>query len=202
MRGSPARKPFFSRRHAQLGRGHGRVQGQTPAGATLEERLASVGTNILKALLISNVIDFMRLSIAEAGRFPNLANVGRMARERGAQAVTQVLSEVTHSDEIGTYPAFAAKRLATTTRFFLDLVVTPLLMRAIFGEELKKVRAEIELKWHAACLSFLVLAVKARPSDRRHRRIWLRPKVPASAQTKSTPSVRAHRRFRWPVQPL
>jgi len=67
-----------------------------------------------------------------------------MARERGAQAVTQVLSEVTHSNEIGSHPAFAAERLATTTRFFLDLVVTPLLMRAIFGEELKKVRAEIE----------------------------------------------------------
>ena len=94
--------------------------------------------------MISDVIDFMRLSIAEARRFPDLANVGRMARERGAQAVTQVLSEVTHSDEIGRYPAFAAERLATTTRFFLDLVVTPLLMRAIFGEELKTVRTQID----------------------------------------------------------
>jgi transcriptional repressor AefR-like protein len=61
-----------------------------------------VGTDILKRLLVSDAIDFMRLSIAEARRFPDLARVGRMARERGAQAVIQVLSEVMHTDEIGT----------------------------------------------------------------------------------------------------
>ena len=64
-------------------------------------------------LLVSDVIDFMRLSIAGARRFPDLASVGRMARERGAQAVTQVLSEMADSDEMGTFPAFAPERLAT-----------------------------------------------------------------------------------------
>ena len=79
-------------------------ESNAPAGATVEERLASVGTDILKRLLVSHFMDFMRLSIAEARRFPDLANVGRLARERGAQAVTQVLGEVAHSDEIGMKP--------------------------------------------------------------------------------------------------
>jgi AcrR family transcriptional regulator len=121
-----------------------RFESQLPAGATIEERLVSVGTDILGRLLVSDVIDFMRLAIAEARRFPDLANVGRMARERGAQAVTQVLRETAHLDEIEKYPAFAPEFLAATTGFFIDLVVARLLMRAVFGEDLKLLRAEID----------------------------------------------------------
>jgi len=120
-----------------------RFESQLPAGATIEERLVKVGTDILGRLLVSDVIDFLRLAIAEARRFPDLANVGRMARERGAQAVTQVLSETAHSDEIERYPAFAPEFLAATTGFFIDLVVARLLMRAVFGEDLKLLRSEI-----------------------------------------------------------
>ncbi len=120
-----------------------RFESQLPAGATIEERLVKVGTDILGRLLVTDVIDFMRLAIAEARRFPDLANVGRMARERGAQAVTQVLSETAHSDEIERYPAFAPEFLAATTGFFIDLVVARLLMRAVFGEDLKLLRSEI-----------------------------------------------------------
>jgi len=120
-----------------------RFESQLPAGATIEERLVKVGTDILGRLLVTDVIDFMRLAIAEARRFPDLANVGRMARERGAQAVTQVLSETAHSDEIEKYLAFAPEFLAATTGFFIDLVVARLLMRAVFGEDLKLLRSEI-----------------------------------------------------------
>ena len=120
-----------------------RFESQLPAGATIEERLVKVGTDILGRLLVTDVIDFMRLAIAEARRFPDLANVGRMARERGAQAVTQVLSETANSDEIEKYPAFASEFLTATTGFFIDLVVARLLMRAVFGEDLKLLRSEI-----------------------------------------------------------
>lgn len=115
-----------------------------PAGDTVEERLVNVGTEVLQRLLASEVIDFMRLAIAEARRFPKLANIGRMARDRGAQAVAQVLSEVARADELSTYPAFAPERLDATTQFFLDLAVERLLKRALFGESLKLLRAEIE----------------------------------------------------------
>jgi len=121
-----------------------RFESQVPAGGTIEERLVSLGTTILERLLVSEVIDFMRLAVAEARRFPDLANVGRMARDRAAQAVTQVLSEVADSGEIRRFPAFAPECLATTTRFFMDLVVGRPLMRAVFGEDLKLLRAETD----------------------------------------------------------
>jgi hypothetical protein len=106
-------------------------------------RLTSGRDSRVRCPLVSEVIDFMRLAVAEA-RFPDLANVGRMARDRAAQAVTQVLSEVAHSGEIRKFPAFAPEYLATTTRFFMDLVVVRLLMRAVFGEDLKLLRAGID----------------------------------------------------------
>ena len=119
-------------------------ESRPPSGATIEERLANVGAEVLKGLLFSDTIDFMRLCVAEVRRFPQLAGVGRMARDRGAQAVAQVLSELAQSDEIGAFPALAPDRLETTTRFFLDLVVVRLLMRALLGEDLTSLRAEIE----------------------------------------------------------
>ena len=53
-------------------------------------------------------------------------------------------SEVAQSDGRGTLPAFAPERLATTTQFFMDLVFKPMIMRALFGEKLNPLRAEIK----------------------------------------------------------
>ncbi len=93
---------------------------------------------------MSDTVDLMRLAVAEAHRFPDLASgVHRMARERGSEAVARLLGEVAQSDKLGTLPAFAPARLATTTRSFLDLLVLPLLMRALMGEKLKPLHAEI-----------------------------------------------------------
>jgi hypothetical protein len=87
----------------------------------------------------------MRLSIAEARRFPDLASsVHRMARERGLEAVARLLADAAQSDEFGRLPAFAPQRLAATAEVFLDLVVLPLLLRALHGEQLKALCAEIE----------------------------------------------------------
>ena len=66
-----------------------------------------------------------------------------MARQRGEEIVGRVLGEVAQSDGLGSLPAFAPERLATTTQFFLDLVFMPMIMRALFGEKLKSLRAEI-----------------------------------------------------------
>jgi hypothetical protein len=123
-----------------------RFEGYVPTGGTIEERLANVGAAILKWVLVSETTWLMRLAIAEAGRFPDLAiNVHRMARERGAEAVARLLGEVAQSDELGRLlPAFAPEHLATTTQLFLDLVLLPLLVRALFGEERKILLAQIE----------------------------------------------------------
>jgi hypothetical protein len=66
-----------------------------------------------------------------------------MVRERGTEAVARLLRQAAQSDELGTMPAFAPRRLAATTRFFLDLVLLPLLLRALFGEKPKLLHTEI-----------------------------------------------------------
>jgi AcrR family transcriptional regulator len=121
-----------------------RFESHAPTGATIEERLASVGTTVLDWALVSDTVGLMRLAIAEARRFPDLANsVHQMAHVRGAEALARLLGEAAQSDELARLPAFAPERLVATTRFFLDLLLLPLLMRALLGEELKPLRAEI-----------------------------------------------------------
>jgi len=120
-------------------------QGHVPAGATIEDRLASVGVTVLRSVLVSDTVGLMRLAIAEARRFPDLAsNVHRMLREHGSEAVARLLSEAAQSDDLAKLPAFAPPRLAATTRLYLDLVLLPLLMRALFGEKLDALHAEID----------------------------------------------------------
>jgi hypothetical protein len=103
-----------------------------------------VGKAVLHWALTEDMVGLMRLVIAEAGRFPDLASrFDQMARERGREAVARHLVEVAQSDELATLPAFAPRRLPTTTRMFLDLVFLPLMMRALLGEKLKPLRAEI-----------------------------------------------------------
>jgi AcrR family transcriptional regulator len=117
----------------------------TPTGATIEQRLESVAVTVLKWFLLSDSIDLMRVAIAEAPRFPDLASsVYAMARERGGQAVARLLAEAAQSDELGALPAFLPENVVTTTQLFYDLVILPLAMRALFGEKLKQLRAEIE----------------------------------------------------------
>ena len=116
-----------------------------PTGASVAKRLESVGVSILKWVLESETIGMIRLAIAEARRFPDLASrVNQMARERAEGALVRLLGGVAQSDELGKLPAFAPKRLATTTLFFRGLVVMPLLFRALYGEKLKVLHAEIE----------------------------------------------------------
>ena len=113
----------------------------SPTGATLEARLASIGTAILRNVLVAETVGLCRAAIAEARRFPDLAaSVSQMARERGAEAVAQLLGELAESDKLS---AFAAESRDATARNFLDLILLPMLMRALFGERLTALRAEI-----------------------------------------------------------
>ena len=58
--------------------------------------------------------------------------------------MARVFGELAASDPIGASPAFAQERLPETARKFLDLVVLPMLVRALFGEDLAVLRTEIE----------------------------------------------------------
>ena len=122
-----------------------RFEGHVPTGSTLDERLAGLGAAIVYWVLAGDTVAVMRMGISEARRLPDLAiNIHLTARRRGEEIVGKLLAEAAQSDALGASPAFAPERLAATTRFFINLVVWPILVRALFGEKLKDLRAEIE----------------------------------------------------------
>src|SRR4029077_14670211 len=100
---------------------------------------------ILTRILAPETIGLIRVAVAEARRFPDLAtSVSWMGRQRQIEAVSGVFAELAASDAIGASPAFAQEKLPETARRFLDLVVLPMLVRALFGEDLAALRTEIE----------------------------------------------------------
>jgi AcrR family transcriptional regulator len=112
-----------------------------PTGATLEERLASIGIGTLRKLLAAKTVGLIRVAVAEARRFPDVAaSVSRMGREQVAEAVAQLLGELAEPEKL---PALAADRRVVTARHFIELTLLPMLMRALFGESLTALRAEI-----------------------------------------------------------
>lgn len=113
-------------------------------GATIEERLESLAANILTRLLVPETIGMMRVVVADVSRFPDLAaSVSRMARERQTEAIGRLLVELGESDRTTGLPAFAPDRLSETARRFLDSVLAPMALRALFGENLATLHAEI-----------------------------------------------------------
>ena len=122
-----------------------RVEAHAATDGTIEQRLRSIAVTALEWILLGDSIGLMRIAIAEAARFPDLASrVYAMARERGGRPVARLLAEAAQSDELGALPAFAPEHVMTTTQMFQELVILPLAIRALFGEKLSKVRAEIE----------------------------------------------------------
>jgi AcrR family transcriptional regulator len=118
---------------------------EVPTGATIEERFTSAATTLLHWGIDSDRIGLMRLAVAEVRRFPDLAaQVSRTARNLSTELGVRLLGELTQSGELRSLPAFAPERLATTARFFLDLVVVPMLLRALFEVNLETLEAEID----------------------------------------------------------
>jgi AcrR family transcriptional regulator len=120
-------------------------KGEVPTGATIEQRLTSAAITLLRWGFDRDRIGLMRLAVAEARRFPDLAStVNRKARELSTELGVNLLGELTQSDELGSLPAFAPERIATTARFFLDLIFVPMLLRALFEVNLETLDAEID----------------------------------------------------------
>jgi AcrR family transcriptional regulator len=119
--------------------------GLSCAGDSIEEQLDALANTILTRLLAPETIGLIRVAVAEARRFPDLAtSVSCMGRQRQVEAVARVFAELAATDPIGASPAFAEARLTETARRFLDLVVLPMLMRALFGEDLAVLRGDFE----------------------------------------------------------
>lgn len=131
-------------------------KGEVPTGATIEQRLTNVANTLVRWVSDPDRIGLMRLAVAEARRFPDFAStVSQKARQLSTEVGAHLLAELTQSDELGSRPAFAPERLATTARFFLDLVVLPMLLRALFEVNFKRLDAEIDAHVAPAVAFFL-----------------------------------------------
>jgi AcrR family transcriptional regulator len=140
----PSKEALFSAVIERLVRRDTSLEGVSCAGASIEDRLTALAVAILNTVLEPEHIGLIRVAVAEARRFPELAtSVSRMARERKAEAVRRLLAELADSDQTRALPAFAPDRLPETAFRFLNLTVLPMLMRALFGEDLAALRAEI-----------------------------------------------------------
>ena len=118
---------------------------EVPTGTTIEERLTSAASTLVHWGLNSDRIGLLRMAVAEARRFPDLAStVSRTTRDLSTELGVRLLGELAQSDELRALPAFAPERLTRTARFFLDLIAVPVLLRALFEVNLKTLDAEID----------------------------------------------------------
>jgi len=121
-----------------------RLRGHKPGGATVEERLSSIGEAMLRETLTADFIGLYRVVLAEARRLPGLVTrLGQLARERGIDTVATLLAEATECCGRGSAPPDAAS-CETAAGAFADLILLPLLMRALSGENLEALHGEID----------------------------------------------------------
>ncbi len=140
----PSKQALFAAVVERLVRRNTNLEAISCAGGSIEQRLEAVAAVILTRVLTPETIGLMRVAIAEARRFPELAtSVSRMGRERPTEALTRVLGEFAASENVNVSSAFTPDRLPETARRFLDLAVLPMLVRALFGEDVAALRAGI-----------------------------------------------------------
>jgi AcrR family transcriptional regulator len=121
-----------------------RVGSYTLGGSTTEESLKGIGVALVRESLTKEWIGLVRLAIAEASRFPDLGNdICRTARERGGETLARLLAEVAESGELGSLPAFGPENCKMAARYFAELILLPMLLRALAGEKLESLHAEI-----------------------------------------------------------
>jgi AcrR family transcriptional regulator len=133
---------------------------EVPTEGTIEERLTRTGIAILHWTLDDERMGLMRLAIAEAQRFPDLSsNVSRTARQLATEVAVRFLSEMAQSSELASLPALSLERLPETARFFLDLVVVPMLLRGLFEQKVQRLYAEIE-PHVKSCIPFFLAACR------------------------------------------
>jgi hypothetical protein len=64
-------------------------------------------------------------------------------RDRAAAAVSHVLNDATHTLSRGAKGPFGPKRSVSTAQIFMDLILLPMIMRALMGEGAKELRSEL-----------------------------------------------------------
>jgi len=151
---APASKPtiysYFSGKEALFAAVVARVingltgfDGYIPDGRNAQEKLTSLGTELVERF-IKDTVGVTRVTIAEADRFPELSrNLHEASRDRAANAVSGLLSDATHALSRTSKAPFSTKRSLATAQIFMDLILLPMLMRSLMGDEAKVLRRQL-----------------------------------------------------------
>jgi AcrR family transcriptional regulator len=117
--------------------------GYVPEGRTVQDKLASLGTMIAERAIRDSVA-LMRATIAEAPRFPALSrDVHEATRSRAADVVSHLLKEAIHAPSRPPKGPFGADRILATSQIFMDLILLPMLMRSLVGDDSKTLRKQL-----------------------------------------------------------
>ena len=139
----PGKEVLFEAVVARVIEGLTDFEGFAPKGRSVQDRLASLGIEVVERF-IDETIGITRATIAEADRFPALSRqVHEHGRDRAAAAVSHVLNDATHALSRGAKGPFGSKRSVSTAQIFMDLILLPMIMRALMGEGVKELRSEL-----------------------------------------------------------
>ncbi len=139
----PGKEALFEAVVARVLEGLTNFEGFEPKGRTVQDKLASLGSEVVERF-IEETLGITRATIAEADRFPALSrHVHEAGRDQAAAAVSHVLNDATHTLSRGSKGPFGPKRSLTTAQIFMDLILLPMLMRALMGEGAKDLRSEL-----------------------------------------------------------
>ena len=139
----PGKEALFEAVVARVVEGLTNFEGFAPKGRTVRDKLAGLGTEIVERF-IDETIGITRATIAEADRFPALSrHVHEHGRDRAAAAVSHVLTGATEPVSRGSKGPFGPNRSVSTAQIFMDLILLPMMMRALMGEGAKELRSEL-----------------------------------------------------------
>ncbi len=114
-----------------------------PEGRTVQDKLTSLGIALVERTVAESVGVF-RATIAESQRFPDLSRrVHEAARNQGADAVSHLLNNATQMLSRAPSGPLGGKRSLATAQIFMDLILLPMLMRSLMGDEAKVLRKEL-----------------------------------------------------------
>lgn len=139
----PGKEALFEAVVARVVEGLTDFQAFAPKGRSVQDRLTSLGIEVVQRF-IDETIGITRATLAEADRFPALSRqVHEHGRDRAAAAVSHVLNDATQSLSRGVKGPFGPKRSVSTAQIFMDLILLPMIMRALMGEGVKELRSEL-----------------------------------------------------------
>ncbi|MGY3447819.1 TetR/AcrR family transcriptional regulator [Bradyrhizobium sp. USDA 4353] len=130
----------------------------TPPAGTAQERLAGLAMAIVDRALKQS-IGLLRVTIGEAYRFPDLScQFHELSRKRATQAVAGLLADTMGSGSSA--KRAPSKAAEASAEIFIDLIVLPLLMRALMGVKEKTLRKEMPGFVRERVKVFLTLTTK------------------------------------------